>query len=151
MATTIIEEQNCKACGVDIREGALFCYNCGGSVSYDDAPTENDAAVSDAWFSEEIAEEAAEEKIAEEEVVVEEKTVDEPETKNVVRPKGRLRDSPRLRSAAALRRKAKTVQRKKFETVVWEEHENPSARFVVVAVLLTLLTALIFWLAIYLK
>jgi uncharacterized Zn finger protein (UPF0148 family) len=150
MATTTIEEQNCRACGVDIREGALFCYNCGGSVTYDDAPAESSEAISEAWFREEIAEEAADETSAEEEIA-EEKNVDDAETKNLVRPKGRLRESPRLRSAAALRRKAKNIRRKKFETVVWEEHENPSGRFVVVAVLLTLLSALIFWLAIYLK
>ena len=149
MATTIIEEQNCRACGVDIREGALFCYNCGGSVTYDEAPAENNDAASDAWFREELAEEAAEEKSAEEEAA-EEQNVDEHETKNVVRPKG-LRESKRLRSAAALRRKAKTVQRKKFETVVWEEHENPSGLFILVAVVVALLTAAIFWLAIYLK
>jgi uncharacterized Zn finger protein (UPF0148 family) len=144
MTATIIEEQNCKACGVDIREGALFCYNCGGSVTDDEALSDNNAAVSDAWFSEEIAEESPEEKSAE--------AAAEAETKDVVTKKSRLPESTRLRSAAALRRKSKTFQKKKVEEVVWEEYEDSSnSLFVVVAVVLALLTAAIFLLAIYLK
>lgn len=145
MAATIIEEQNCKACGVDIREGALFCYNCGGSVTYDEVSSDNDAAndaaMSDAWFREEIAEEGSGEKSAE-----------ATETKDAARKRSRLPESGRLRSAAALRRKSKTFQKKRVEEVVWEEYENSSnGLFVVVAIVLALLTAAIFWLAIYLK
>lgn len=144
MATTIIEEQNCKACGVDIREGALFCYNCGGSVTYDEASSDNDTAMSDAWFREEIAEEDPGEKV--------EEATTEAVTKVADRKKSRLPESSRLRSAAALRRKSKTFQKKRVEEVVWEEYENPSNRlFILVAVVLALLTAAIFWLAIYLK
>ena len=142
MAATIIEEQNCRACGVDIREGALFCYNCGGSIKYDDPASSNDEPVSDAWFSEDIAEENTGEDNSVAETV---------ETKNAVRKKRRLNETARLRSAAALRRKS-SFQKKKIEEVVWEEHENPSnGWFIAVAVVLTILTAAIFLLAIYLK
>lgn len=150
MTATIIEEQNCKACGVDIREGALFCYNCGGAVSADEASSDKDgdnsAAVSDAWFREEIAPE----EIAEE--GAEEKSAEETDAKDVVPIKSRLPETNRLRSAAALRRKSKTFQKKRVEEVAWEEYENSSnSLFVVVAVVMALLTAAIFWLAIYLK
>jgi len=147
MSATLIKEENCRACGVDIREGALFCYNCGGSVSYDDAASVDNEAISDAWFREEMAEEVPEE-------VSEEKASDDEtaETKNVVIKKPGMRETARLRSAAALRRKTKNFQKKKVEEVVWEEYENTSnGWFVLVAIGLTVITALIFWLAIYLK
>jgi predicted amidophosphoribosyltransferase len=33
MANTAVEILNCEACGADVREGSLFCYNCGSSVT----------------------------------------------------------------------------------------------------------------------
>ena len=32
MVETAVEIQRCGACGVDVRDGSLFCYNCGASV-----------------------------------------------------------------------------------------------------------------------
>ena len=32
MAETAVEKAVCSACGVDVRDESLFCYNCGGSV-----------------------------------------------------------------------------------------------------------------------
>lgn len=33
MPEAIIEKEICDKCGVDVREGTLFCYNCGERVS----------------------------------------------------------------------------------------------------------------------
>lgn len=33
MPKTAVEEAVCDICGVEVRDGSLFCYNCGGSVS----------------------------------------------------------------------------------------------------------------------
>jgi uncharacterized Zn finger protein (UPF0148 family) len=143
MSATLIKEENCRACGVDIREGALFCYNCGGSVTYEDAAAGENEAISDAWFREEIAEEVPEEKTS---------TVETAETKNDAIKKPGMHGTAKLRSAAALRRKTKNFQKKKVEEVVWEEYENASnGWFVLVAIGLTVISAAIFLLAIYLK
>ena len=32
MVETAVEIQRCGACGADVRDGSLFCYNCGASV-----------------------------------------------------------------------------------------------------------------------
>ncbi len=142
-ATKVIEEQNCRACGVDIREAALFCYNCGNSVTPDETIAENNDAVSDVWFRDDIAKESSEEKNSDDEKA---------ETTTVVRKKRGLREPARLRSAAALRRKSRNLQRKRVEEVVWEEYENPSnGKFIAVAIIFAVLTGAIFLLAIYLK
>jgi hypothetical protein len=33
MSETATAQRICDICGAEVREGALFCYNCGGSVS----------------------------------------------------------------------------------------------------------------------
>lgn len=33
MVETAVEIQRCGACGADVRDGSLFCYNCGASVA----------------------------------------------------------------------------------------------------------------------
>lgn len=33
MPKTAVEEAICDICGAEVRDGSLFCYNCGGSVS----------------------------------------------------------------------------------------------------------------------
>jgi len=33
MPSTAVETAVCDICGVEVRKGSLFCYNCGGSVS----------------------------------------------------------------------------------------------------------------------
>lgn len=37
MPKVAVEEAVCDICGVDVREGSLFCYNCGGSVTNTEA------------------------------------------------------------------------------------------------------------------
>lgn len=33
MPNTAVETAVCDICGAEVRDGSLFCYNCGGSVS----------------------------------------------------------------------------------------------------------------------
>ncbi len=57
MAEILVEKRFCEVCGVDIRPGSLFCYNCGGSVTLKKV-IENDnknSNVIKAWFREDTA------------------------------------------------------------------------------------------------
>lgn len=38
MTKTAVETGVCDICGAEVRDGSLFCYNCGGSVSKADDP-----------------------------------------------------------------------------------------------------------------
>lgn len=152
MAETLVENRTCGACGVDVRKGALFCYNCGGSVAPALSVSENHKPVSDAWFREKIEGENSKEEKPEqiedvpktETAVVE--TIDEP----IEKPD--ILEEAKLKSAASMRRKAKTFQKKKVEEIVWTGHENaPNGWFILVAVLLTLFAVAIFWAAMILK
>ena len=157
MADIFVKEQVCEACGVEVREGAAFCYNCGSNVTPENLPPENNhqsANVISGKFREEVAEnefvaQETEVNLPENDVAVTEiiakKHVEEPDTTVKDLPE------PELKSAASLRRKPKTIQRKRVE-VIWEEHENaPNAWFILVAVLLTLFAGGIWYIAMYLR
>lgn len=32
MADTMVKNATCRACDADVREGSLFCYNCGSAI-----------------------------------------------------------------------------------------------------------------------
>jgi uncharacterized Zn finger protein (UPF0148 family) len=152
MAETLVENRTCSACGVDVRTGALFCYNCGGSVAPEIPVSENQEPVTVAMFREntdgEISKDENLEQIedaATAETVVAE-TVDVPVKKTDIYEEGKLK------SAASLRRKAKTFQKRKIEEIAWTGHENaPNAWFILVALILTLFAVAVFWLAIRLR
>ena len=38
MSETAVEIARCGACGADVRDESLFCYNCGASVTAEQAP-----------------------------------------------------------------------------------------------------------------
>ena len=46
MAETITEKATCNKCGVDVREGTSFCYNCGNEVEelHDEKGSQNNEA-----------------------------------------------------------------------------------------------------------
>jgi len=151
MAETLVENQICNACGVEVREGALFCYNCGGSVASKIVVEETDEKdkVSDVWLREKIAENGNREKIEEKEELEEFVTVEQIADEPI--PKPDIQEEATLKSAGAMRRKSATFQKKTVE-VVWQEHENaPNVWFFVVALILTLFAAGILFLAMYLK
>ena len=35
MPKTAVQTPICDICGADVRDGSLFCYNCGGSLKHD--------------------------------------------------------------------------------------------------------------------
>jgi uncharacterized Zn finger protein (UPF0148 family) len=158
MAETLVENRTCSACGVDVRMGALFCYNCGGSVApqipVPETPApENHEPASDVWFKENIVEEKIEEKVEEKpaEVIEEAPPADEKEVVAETTDKPDettgIHEQAKLKSAASLRRKAKTIQKRKVEEVIWTGHENaPNGWFILVALVLTAFAVAVFWL-----
>ncbi len=145
MAETLVKNEVCSACGVDVRDGTLFCYNCGSSVTADvissgknEKPNENGKS-ENGLFTENISEDK---KIA----VVEDEITDEKIVSEAF-----AEEKPKLKSAASMRKRPKTIQRKRIE-VVWEEPESaPNVWFLLVAVLLTGFAVGLWFLAAYLK
>ncbi len=142
MAETLVKNKVCSACGVDVRQGSLFCYNCGSSVTADSAA------------SEKIAEKTITENILFPDDIADDKkltVVKEDKTGTQNNGKITAGEKPKLKSAASMRRKPKTIQRKRVE-VVWEEPESASNFwFILVALLLTLFAAGLWIAASYLK
>lgn len=147
MAETTIENQVCRTCGAGVRSGAFFCYSCGSAVSPETkVALKDEKTVGNVSFPKTLAEENNNGQTAKLEQPIIEQTVAD---KSVLKPNAN--EEPKLKSAAAMRRKSKIYQPKKIE-VIWEEHENaPNGWFITVAIVLTLLAAGIFYLAIYLK
>lgn len=153
MPETLVENRVCSACGADVRKGALFCYHCGGAVAPEiPAPSENHKPASDAWFREEIIEETAKEKPLEQALKPTEAKTEVLEAADIPIQKPDVFEEAKLKSAASMRRKDKPSQKIRIEEVVWEEPENaPNGWFILVALVLTLIAAGIFWLAVYVK
>ncbi|MGD9562265.1 MAG: hypothetical protein AB7F88_18880 [Pyrinomonadaceae bacterium] len=38
MAETLVEKEVCDSCGIQVRSGSAYCFNCGESVVYDPPP-----------------------------------------------------------------------------------------------------------------
>ena len=159
MAETLVENRVCGACGVDVRPGALFCYNCGGSVSpkvgFENYNKKDD--VGESRLSEDVAVDSTNHnKVKLEELIIE-KSVEN----NAAKPfetidekfaeKKSIQEQAKLTSAANLRRQSKNLQRKKVE-IVWEEPEaTPNLWFIIVAIVLTLFAAIIIYFALHLR
>jgi hypothetical protein len=152
MAETLLEQQVCGKCGADVRKGALFCYHCGGAVASEVAVSAaNGDSVSSGWFRENIAqEETAKTTTKLDETVTEkiDKPIEKPSDEPIEKPK--IVEEAKLKSAAAMRRKAKIVQKKRVEEIEWAEHENaPNVWFLLVALILILIVAGFFFLAVF--
>lgn len=170
MAKTLVKKKICDACGADVRPGSLFCYNCGGAVAAKLPETRelnHKKAVSETRFQSDLKENAdfATSNIDLKTTPLKEETVNKIDARPIAKPteellekieakpieKPSLQEEAKLKSAANLRRKAKSFQRKRVE-VIWEEPENaPNKWFPIVAILLILFVAGIFYLAMYLK
>ena len=178
MAEIFVENRVCPACGAEVRKGALFCFSCGGSVAPETAAANaNGDSVKSDFIRENIVEEEV--KIKEnkkskkthklDKTVAEQfgKPIEKPTDKLIEKPVGlpiekpfelpiekpiAAAAEPKLKSAAAMRRRTKTIQKKRVEEVVWAEHENaPNGWFMIVALILILIAAGLFFLAIYIK
>lgn len=147
MAETLVENRICYSCGVDVRKGAVFCYNCGGEVAPEIPLETKNKNLSNTWVHQNVAEIEQEPKFeAKEDSKV-------PKVKENTTKKQELQEYIKLDSAAAMRRKPKTIQKKRVEEVVWEEYESSAsgAWFVLVSLILTLFAVGVFYMAKYLK
>ncbi len=155
MAETMVENQVCNACGADVRKGALFCYNCGGEVASEIAVAKNDKIETgdSIQFQENVSTENGNE-FKQSEVKTKQEVREIFVEKSITKPieKSSSDEEAELKSAAAIMRgKSKIIQPKKVE-VVWEEHDNtPNLWFILVAVFLTIVTAVILFLALRMK
>lgn len=154
MAEIVVNNEVCKACGADVREGSLFCYNCGGSLAPEIVVTEKDK-ISDNGRHENISETVdAKDDLRQTEQPPENNADLYENAPKVAEEAMTKTDAPEeinLKSAAALRKKPKTIQKKKIE-IVWKEHENaPNMWFVIAAILLAVFTAVVLWLALYIR
>ena len=124
MAEATAEKTACENCGAEIREGTLFCYNCGNK--FDDAlPASNGTALSDE------AKNALDDLAARLEL--------ETESEN------------KLALAAAERKKARVTPKKKKE-VVWDAEENRSGLlFFFVSLFIFILVMVVVFIAVYWK
>ena len=123
MAEIVAESLICTVCGADIRSGSLFCYNCGGTVS--STPVDEDIA------SANEVPDAGAAKI---------QSIDQPQNGNL----------EKLKSAASLRKRSKVFNRAPAE-YTWEKRTGPSPAFVIAAISLTVFTAILLFLAFYLR
>ncbi len=156
MTETAVENNLCAECGADIRDEALFCYNCGGAVAAEDPA---DGGISDAWFREDIAknEDLQIDPVDDDQDEIEkpedsgEPVPDETsgaEVKLKTKPKAKVRRKPKMKSAATLRKNnPKSLPRKKVE-VVWEEKVNsPNLWFILASLVIVAIVGVLFYLA----
>ena len=170
MTDTAVENDLCAACGADVREEALFCYNCGGPLQAEEGGGEHEAA-SDVWMRGDISgEDLADDKASEdyqESIPMPEEGLDvdaaEPdegseaaEADEEADPDGSdskpvNRVKRKRKSAASIRKKPEFVRGRKVE-VVWEEKgDSPNIWFIVMSILVTVIAGILFYLAMMLK
>jgi len=170
MTELAVEKKLCAECGADVRPEALFCYNCGEAIDT------NNAGVSDAWFKEEMTNEGV---VSNEPETVNSpiskpsgdlsivSQVDNQDSAHVselekdgefksapaskIRTKNRVSPKTTMKSAASLRKKPKRFPQR-IDEVVWEErNSSPNPWFILVSILIILLVAVLFVLAMYFK
>jgi hypothetical protein len=153
MAETITKNQVCNACGANVREGSLFCYNCGGSLASEIAVAKSNKneAVADIQSQENVFDRNGDFKQngvnAKQEIreIFNEVPIAKPIEKS------NLNKETKLESAATMRKKSKSIQPKKVE-VIWEEHEDaPNIWFILVAIFLTIVAVVILFLALRMR
>ncbi len=128
MTETVLEKAVCVSCGVDVRDGTQFCYNCGKPVSNGVEPTVK--SVNDDSLTEEVVPESSPEEIETGEK--DEKT-------------------DKLAVAAAERKRSRVGQRKP-KKVVWEEPSPASNRiFVLFCVLIAVIASALVFLMVFVK
>ncbi len=170
MTELAVEKELCAECGADVRPDAQFCYNCGGAINTEDG------GVSDAWFKEDIANDG--EASIDPEIVdspigkpsedlsvappvenqdsgsvskVEKDADSEPGPSPKVKTKNRVKPKPKMKSAASLRKKPKPFPQRREEVIWVERNSSPNVWFILMSILVILLVAGLFVLAMYFK
>ena len=114
MPKTAVETAVCDICGAEVRDGSVFCYNCGGSLAKDIPPPAESAPI---------------------------KTV--PQTSagetNGHSAEDTVYDPARRKSEKSDRRKVRAANRQPVE-IVWEPRTGISWPFIVVSLVLFLLS-----------
>lgn len=145
MAEISVKNPTCRHCGADVRPDTQFCYNCGGAVALEtEAVSQRETAVNTP-FRENIVENVN----GDSSKKTNKLDIADVTGNSIEKPK--INPEAELKSAASMRRQSKVIQPKKVE-VIWQEHENaPNVWFILVAVILTIFTAVILYLATVLK
>lgn len=127
MTETSVTENTCNDCGVEVRVGSQFCYNCGSSVSL--LPAEGDVSYSDGGKN------------------------DDDSLRNGTKHDGAEEKSPK----SAKDRGPSTVRRRNVRKpivpreVSWVEPEGLGLRFLLTTIVLAILTITLVALAFYLR
>lgn len=141
MAEIVAESVVCDSCGADIRDGSVFCYNCGAAVSETQPCEEAAAGGNDGPFSASELKEAA----IDNDIRSAFDAADS-ESKKVL-----INGNPvKLRSAASLRQRKKAYSRQPVQ-FVWEKSASSSPGFVIITIVLTIFTGVLLFLALYLR
>ena len=122
MTETITKNAICRHCSADIREGSLFCYNCGKPVA--DRPAVNGRSPESEIAELELAAEAAE------------------------KPQPVAAPGKKLRSATDFERRKRAFNRQPIE-VTWTPRTDDVNSFVVAGLILIILTAVLIIAALY--
>jgi uncharacterized Zn finger protein (UPF0148 family) len=143
MAETTLENAICESCGVDVRDGTQFCYNCGTPVTEVepiprpesaesvDAPIEANGTAPVTDRRDEASAELDE---------LSEKVKDDDAD-----------EADKLAAAAAERKKARVRPRKK-RSITWQPVEDgPGLVFIAGTLLIVVLTAVVVLLTVYWK
>jgi hypothetical protein len=133
MAETATERPACVHCGVDVRDGTSFCYNCGKSVEIPISKPDEQLHVSNG--SAPVSDEA---RVALDDLERRFKAED-------------VADENRLAQAAAERKRARVRSARRNE-VVWDAAEpGVSVAFVVFTLIIVAITAVVVLIAVYWK
>lgn len=127
MPETTVEKATCENCGVEAREGTTFCYNCGTPVL--------DVEKAEAANNGEPAAVSAEAQAA----------LDELSQRFKI---DKVKEEDKLAQAAAERKRARVRARR--SEVVWEPVDN-TMWFVLFTLAITVLTAVVVFVAVYWK
>lgn len=123
MSKTAVETAVCDICGVEVREGSQFCYNCGGSVA---------------------------KAVEAEPIPVPDEPIVPDDTPANGHPRGVNYDPAKRRAERAERRKVRAAGRPPVE-IVWEPRTGGSWWFVFTAVVFLVITLVLVIAAYFVK